>query len=122
MLNILIIDDNAGFRELLREMLSETKLHFNLAEASDPIEALEEFKKYNYNFDYVLCDFFLPIQNGNDFLEMVKSYNKNITCFLMSGDNLVERKNQSYVDHFFDKTRPDAIVKKIELQYFLSAK
>jgi CheY-like chemotaxis protein len=92
MLNILIIDDNAGFRHLLREMLSETKLHFNLAEASDPIEALEEFKKYNYNFDYVLCDFFLPIQNGNDFLEMVKSYNKNITCYLMSGDEFVERK------------------------------
>ena len=121
MLNILMIDDNAGFRELLREMLKESKIVFNLVEAKDPIEALEKFKKYNHNFDFVLCDFFLPIQNGNEFLEIVKSYNKNINCFLMSGEDAIDKGTFTCVDRFFLKTKLEDMIKQIELQYFMAS-
>jgi CheY-like chemotaxis protein len=119
MLNILIIDDNSGFIELLRELLGETKIVFNLVEANNPIEALEKFKKFNHNFDFILCDYYLPIQNGNDFLEIVKSHNKNITCFLMSADDGLDLRNFSFVDHFFTKENPEKIIKQLQLQYFL---
>lgn len=121
MINILIIDDNADFRELLRDLLREKNLTFNLVEANDPIEALEMFNKHNRNFDFVLCDFFLPIQNGHEFLEIVKSYNKNITCFLMSADDTIDKQKFTYVDRFFIKSSAEDIIKHIELQSFMSA-
>lgn len=114
-----IIDDNSGFRDLLRELLGETKLLFNLVEADNPIEALELFKKFNHNFDFIVCDFFLPIQNGNDFLELVKSYNHNISCYLMSADDSIDKQKFSYVDRFFVKSSPSEIIKQIELQSFM---
>lgn len=119
MINILIVDDNSGIRELLKEHLRESSLRFNIVEAENPLEALNLFKKFNYDFDYIICDFFLPIQNGTDFLEVVKSHKKNITCFLMSSDDSLEERRFSHVDCFFVKSDIIKIVKKLELHYFM---
>jgi len=72
MINILLIDDNLGFRHLLKELLKESTLSLNIVEADNPIEGLSQFHKYERKFDFIISDFFLPIQNGNDFLEIVK--------------------------------------------------
>lgn len=119
MINILIVDDNSGIREVLKDLLKESSLRFNVVEAENPIDALNLFKKHNYDFDYIICDFFLPIQNGTDFLEVVKSHKKNIKCFLMSSDDSLEERSFNHVDCFFDKSDLGKIVKKLELHSFL---
>jgi CheY-like chemotaxis protein len=51
MTNILLVEDNIGFRELFREHLKERSLNVKLIEANDPIEGLQLLTKYKYNFD-----------------------------------------------------------------------
>lgn len=104
MINILFVEDNPGFRHLFKEMLNESSLEFNLVEAINPLQGLELYIKNNCNFDYVICDFFLPIQNGDDFLEVVKSHNKSVICVLISADESVENKKFPHVDKFFAKS------------------
>lgn len=117
MIKILIVEDNPGFRHLLKEFLQESSLSFKLVEANNPIEGLDLFNKNDYNFDFVISDFFLPIQNGNDFLEVVKSHNKSIRCLLISADDNLVSKDYPYVDHFFPKSKANAIVKYLEVHW-----
>lgn len=119
MLNILLVEDNAGFRNLLKELFNESILKFRLFEANDPIEGLQLLKNQNYNFDYIICDFFLPIQNGNDFLEIVKSHNKNIICLLVSSDVSLRSKKAPGIDYFFDKHDVTSILKFLETHSFI---
>jgi two-component SAPR family response regulator len=120
MINILIVEDNVGFRHLLRDLLQESNLKFNLVEVDNPIEGLTQFTKYKYNFDFIISDFFLPIQNGNDFLELVKSHKKNIRCLLISADDSLQSKNYPYVDHFFSKSDVASLVRYLETYTFIS--
>lgn len=103
MINILLIDDNLGFIEVFKEMLLESSMQFNLVEASNPIEGLEKLARHNYNFHFIICDFFLPIQNGTDLLDIVKAHNKAIICLLISGDEVQKAKHAPCVDGFFSK-------------------
>ena len=118
MINILLVDDNLSFRHLFRELLSESSLKFKLVEANNPIEGLEQFKNYKYSFDFIICDFFLPIQNGNDFLEVVKSHEKNIICLLISADESLNSKKFKNIDYFFAKSDSSNLVKYLENHKF----
>ena len=115
-----MVEDNVGFRNLFKELLSESSLKFRLLEANNPMEGLELLKKHKYNFDYIICDFFLPIQNGNDFLEIVKSHNKNIICLLISSDESLRSKKSPNIDYFFDKSDVMSILKFLETHSFIS--
>lgn len=114
MINILFVDDNLGFIHLFKELLVESSIRFNLVEASNPLEGLEQFIKYNYNFHYIICDFFLPIQNGTDFLDIVKSHNSTIVCLLISADESLRKKVSPSVDCFFSKSETTAVVKYLK--------
>jgi CheY-like chemotaxis protein len=119
MINILLVEDNIGFRHLLKEMFNESSLMINLVEANNPLEGLDQMTKYKYNFDFVICDFFLPIQNGNDFLELIKTHNKSIVCILISADESLMSKNFPHFDHFFAKTDAWALVKYLKTHSFI---
>jgi len=114
MINILLIEDNLGFRELLKELFRERSIKVNLIEAENPIEGLKKFSKYEHDFDFIICDYFLPVQNGNDFLEIVKSHKPNITCILMSAEEGLKKKQLPYVDHFFFKEQISDLISYIQ--------
>ena len=120
MQNILLVEDNVGFRNLFKELLTESSLKYHLVEANNPLEGLDILRKYKYKFDYIICDFFLPIQNGNDFLEIVKSHNKDIICLLISSDESLRSKKSPNIDYFFDKSDVMAILKFLETHSFIS--
>ena len=103
MKTILLVDDNAEFRGLIKEMFRGEKIKFNFIESNDPILALEAFYKNDKNIDIVVCDFFMPVQNGNDFLEIIKQNKPNITCLLVSGDIQIKDRKYPYVDSAFSK-------------------
>ena len=110
MINILLIEDNIGYRELFRDLLSETSLKFNLIEADNPIQGLEKINSYHNDFQIVICDFFLPIQNGSDFIEVVHSHSKKIIFLLISADPSFANKKLPHVDYFFPKADTKSLI------------
>ncbi|NOT79775.1 MAG: response regulator [Bacteriovoracaceae bacterium] len=114
MTNILLVEDNLGFRELIREHLVESNLKVRLIEANNPIEGLQLLTKHKYNFEFIICDFFLPIQNGTDFLDIAKSHNKSIKCLLISADEYLKNKSSPNIDKFFVKSDVESLIKYLQ--------
>jgi len=113
-ITILLVEDNSGFRELFKEFLKESSLQVKLIEAINPIEGLQILEKQKYNFDFIICDYFLPIQNGNDFLEIVKGHNRSIKCILISAEEISHSKHLPNVDKFFTKSDIDSLITYLE--------
>ncbi len=66
---ILVVDDEEVVRKVLRIHL--TRLGYEIKEAADGVQALEELK--NDNFDLVICDIMMPIKDGWQVLREIKS-------------------------------------------------
>lgn len=107
MKTILIVDDNKDFCSVFKELYSGKK--YKIIEAHNPLSALEHFNKNNFEIDIVVCDFYLPIQNGNDFLEIVKKKSPNVKCLLISADDDIKERKFPYVDNTFSKFDLDEI-------------
>lgn len=60
---ILIVDDSATYRQMLRESL--TRIHLNILEATDGVKALEMIKN-NKNISLVITDYEMPNMNGTE--------------------------------------------------------
>jgi len=118
MTKILLVEDNHGFRELFKECLKEyiqdSSIKVTVVEAQNPIEGLQICTKHDYDFDFIVCDFFLPIQNGLDFLEIVKTHGKRIKCLLISAEQSSRLKISPYIDKFFLKSDMESLVKYLE--------
>jgi CheY-like chemotaxis protein len=100
---ILLIDDNEDFRELFKISLENAGVRRAVLEASDPLAALDVFNKNRHKIQIVISDFYMPVQNGNDVLEMIKSYEPSIVCCLLTGDDSVFKKKFASVDKCFLK-------------------
>ena len=68
MQNILIVEDDMDIQELLREFLKEAG--YEVASASDGIEAMELFAKNKY--DLILLDIMLPKIDGFGVCELIR--------------------------------------------------
>lgn len=110
MRTILLVDDNEDFRSVVKDLYYKNN-KFRFIEASNPLEALDLFYKNHAEIDIVLCDYFLPVQNGTDFLEIIKQNNPLIKCVLISGDEDVKQRKFSYVDKIFSKLELNELVR-----------
>ncbi len=74
-IEILLVEDNPGDVELIREALSEGKLRNQLHVAWDGVEALDFLRHGNGHRcpDLILLDLNLPKKNGKEVLEEIKS-------------------------------------------------
>jgi CheY-like chemotaxis protein len=77
-IDILLVEDNPGDVELIREALSEGKLNNELHVATDGAEAMDFLKregKYGQAAcpDLILLDLNLPKKSGRDVLQEIKS-------------------------------------------------
>lgn len=67
--HILIVDDVAATRVLLKDMLDEIGMS-SVLEASDGVEALEALDVYGA--DLIICDLFMDRMNGGELLKQLK--------------------------------------------------
>ena len=72
MSKILIIEDEAAIRRVLKKIISEENEGYEVEEAADGLQGLEMI--LNNDYDLVLCDIKMPKMDGVEVLEKVKTY------------------------------------------------
>jgi two-component system, response regulator, stage 0 sporulation protein F len=88
---ILIVDDEAGIRLLLEDLL-ESDGH-EIQTAKDGKEALELLTIHT--FDLLIIDYKLPIMDGVEVIQHLEKANKELSIIVMSG--LVENINEEAI-------------------------
>jgi CheY-like chemotaxis protein len=89
-LSILITDDDAGFRETLREVIAPQG--FRTLLAGDGQEALEIVHRQDVHL--LLLDMHMPRLTGLETIERVKRFNAELPCILLSAradEQLIEQ-------------------------------
>ncbi len=104
MYNVLLVDDDLNYRKIAVMHLKKHFGNVKIFEAINPVEALSIFENHKDVIHYIFCDFYLPIQNGNDFVEIIKKNNKNVYVCLVTGDDISQlQKYAPNVDQIFSK-------------------
>ena len=78
---ILIVDDEAGYREVLAKML--TKAGHRVVTAADGNEALRLLE--NSHFNLIISDVFMPNLNGYALAARIRAKDPNMPIILISG-------------------------------------
>lgn len=91
-MKILIVDDNAIMRRLLKNLLNQLNFR-NIDDASDGLVALEKLKKTTYSL--VISDWNMPQMNGLQLLQSIKIDLKlcRIPFIMITIENSIERFN-----------------------------
>ena len=79
MAKILVVDDEAQNRELLKDFLEEK--HFNVITANGGREAIEKIKEKP---DIVLLDIMMPDMNGLEVLDRIKEEDPSIEVIMVT--------------------------------------
>jgi len=80
---ILIIEDEAAIRRVLKKIISEENEKYQVEEAEDGLAGIEMISKFD--FDLVLCDIKMPKMDGVEVLEKVKKLKPEIPIVMISG-------------------------------------
>lgn len=84
--NILIVDDEPRFRELLRSRLQ--RRNYNIIEAEDGVRALEHAE--GARVDLALVDINLPKMDGIELLQRLKELDERIEVVIVTGYSNIE--------------------------------
>ena len=88
MKKILIIEDEAAIRRVLKRILEQMDKSYAVDEAADGVEGLDKIKKNDY--DLVLCDIKMPKKDGMEVLEAAKKIKPETTFVMISGHGDIE--------------------------------
>lgn len=80
---ILIIEDEAAIRRVLKKIISEENDSYIVDEAEDGLQGLEMIK--NQDFDLILCDIKMPKMDGVEVLQKAKILKPEIPIVMISG-------------------------------------
>lgn len=83
MSKILIIEDEAAIRRVLKKIISEENDAYNVEEVEDGLLGIEMIK--NNDYDLVLCDIKMPKMDGVEVLEKAKKIKPEIPIVMISG-------------------------------------
>ncbi len=83
MSKILIIEDEAAIRRVLKKIISEENDAYEVEEAEDGLVGIEMIK--NKDYDLVLCDIKMPKMDGVEVLEKAKKIKPEIPMVMISG-------------------------------------
>lgn len=83
MSKILIIEDEAAIRRVLKKIISEENELYNVEEAEDGLIGIDMIAKSD--FDLVLCDIKMPKMDGVEVLEKIKNLKPEIPVIMISG-------------------------------------
>jgi DNA-binding NtrC family response regulator len=110
-LKILVVDDEASVRELLRRGLSQMG-HFLVDVASNGLEAIEKIEKDL--FDLVLTDLKMPEMGGIELLKTIKGTRPELTVIIMTAHGSIETAVEA-----MKKGADDYITKPIDFNELL---
>jgi len=103
----LIVEDNATFRQMLKEILLDRFPEMQIAEDQDGSEIIEEIEMFRP--DIVFMDIRLPAENGLDLARKVKTRHPEIKVVILTSYDLPEYREaarQSKADDFVTKDSP----------------
>lgn len=83
MSKILIIEDEAAIRRVLKKIISEENETYHVDEAEDGLQGLEMIK--NNDFDLILCDIKMPKMDGVEVLVKAKTLKPEVPIVMISG-------------------------------------
>jgi len=110
MARILVADDASFMRQMIREIVEEEG-HEVVAEASDGIEAIEQFKKHRP--DVVTMDIVMPRRSGIDAVKGIIEVDAKacvVMCSALGQETLVQEALQAGARDFIVKPfKPDAV-------------
>lgn len=88
MKKILVIEDEAAIRRVLKRILEQMDKTYIIDEAGDGAEGLDKIKQNDY--DLVLCDIKMPKKDGIEVLEESKKIKPETTFVMISGHGDVD--------------------------------
>lgn len=117
MYEILIVDDNAVFRRVLKETLISKSFSMNIREASEGKEAFQNIKCYCP--DLIFMDFKLPGENGYELTKRIKALYPQVVIIILTNHYLPEYREAAFqfgADYFLSKgsTTTDEILTIVE--------
>jgi CheY-like chemotaxis protein len=80
---ILLVEDEPGVRQLVREMLH--RLGYTILEAGGGFEALRIIERYQGAIDLLLTDVIMPQMSGRDLAERLRAVQPLLKVLYMSG-------------------------------------
>jgi CheY-like chemotaxis protein len=100
---VLIVEDSALFRLLLKKTLHDRFSSIEIYEAADGEEALKIIESLPPNL--IFMDIRLPGEDGLQLTQKIKARYPNITVIILTAYDLVEYREASsaYADYFFSK-------------------
>jgi DNA-binding NarL/FixJ family response regulator len=104
MFQILIVEDNAPFRQSLREMLCEQFPTMRVEEAQDGEDALDKLETYSPHL--VFMDIKLPGQSGLEVTKTIKARYPEVRVIILTSHDLPEYRqaaSQYGADYFLSK-------------------
>ena len=88
MAQILIVEDEANIRRVLRKILVDFDKNINISEAADGLEAISMVD--NNLYDLVLCDIKMPKRDGIEVLEHIQKVSQQTAVVMISGHGDLE--------------------------------
>ncbi len=115
MARILVADDASFMRQMIREIV-EIEGHEVVAEASDGIEAIDQFK--NHHPDVVTMDIVMPRRSGIDAVKGIIELDAGacvVMCSALGQETLVQEAMSAGARDFIVKPfKPDVVIATIE--------
>jgi DNA-binding NarL/FixJ family response regulator len=117
MAEVLIVDDNTAFRNMLRRILCSRFPSMHVREAQDGNRAIKKLEKQAP--DIIFMDVRLPGENGLRLTKRIKAAYPGIVIIIITSYDSPEYREaalESGADSFFSKTESNAtdILEKIE--------
>jgi len=97
---ILVIEDEAAIRRVLKKILTEESENYTVEEAEDGLSGMEKIKDEDY--DLVLCDIKMPKMDGVEVLEATKKIKPEIPFVMISGHGDLETAVNTMKSGAFD--------------------
>jgi two-component system chemotaxis response regulator CheY len=115
MARILVADDAAFMRQMIREIIEESG-HEVVAEASDGIEAVEAYQQHHP--DLVTMDIVMPRLSGIDAVRNIVKLDASarvVMCSALGQETLVSEAMQAGARDFIVKPfKPDAVAETLQ--------
>ena len=115
MARILVADDASFMRQMIREIV-ESEGHEVVAEASDGIEAIDQFK--NHHPDVVTMDIVMPRRSGIDAVKAILEFDPTarvVMCSALGQETLVTEALQAGAHDFIVKPfKPDSVINTLK--------
>ena len=114
---VLIIEDEAAIRAVLKDILKDQKeLKLEVDEAKDGAEGLNLLLSNNY--DVAFCDVKMPKMDGVELLKVAKTIRPDIEVILITGygtvDTAVTAMKDGAYDYIEKPFKPREILKKVQ--------